>query len=84
MCGSELHSVAGFMTRAMAFMIEHAPHLFNALPEDLVRDIAQYWTQMEETHSEHGKHQRTCKSEDELDSSRSSLTHVRKVLFQVY
>ena len=74
MGASELHSVAGNITRVVAFMIEKSPELFARLPEDLVRDIAHYWQQMEEI-SDPSRLSRS-KSEDDLDSSNSSLPHV--------
>ena len=74
MGASELHSVAGNITRVVAFMIEKSPELFARLPEDLVRDIVHYWQQMEEI-SDPSRLSRS-KSEDDLDSSNSSLPHV--------
>ncbi len=74
MCASELQSVAGDITRAVAFMVEKAPELFAKLPDDLVRDIAHYWQQMEEITDPSNLVR--SKSEDDLDSSNSSLPHV--------
>ncbi len=74
MGASELQSVAGNITRAVAFMIEKSPDLISKVPEDLVRDIAHYWQQMEEI-SDPAELVRS-KSEDDLDSSNSSLPHV--------
>lgn len=47
MSACELQRSAPAMTRAVSFMIEHAPNLFRA-PLPLVRDIANYWNEVEE------------------------------------
>jgi len=47
MTAAELQSKGTTITRAVSFMIDRAPLLFN-VPERLVRDIATYWEEMEE------------------------------------
>ncbi len=73
--GCELQQMAGNMTRAVSYMIQHAPQLFH-IPEPLVRDIATYWKQMEETENNEASRLQRSRSDDELDSSRVSMHHV--------
>ena len=80
--GCELQQMASSMTRAVSYMIQHAPQLFH-IPEPLVRDIAQYWKQMEETENSEASRLQRSRSDDELDSSRVSMHHV-SALFRFF
>ena len=48
MSACEIQQSASDSTRAVSFMIKHAPSLFQA-PMSLIRDIDNYWAEVEET-----------------------------------
>lgn len=87
MSASELQQITTLTTRAVAFLIDHAPELFK-VPQPLMRDISAYWKEMEEALDSRNYHKdeiamQSCqhRSKKDADELRTTVTFVdRKAL----